>query len=519
MAQKSIIEMRGISKRFGQVQANAAVYFSLQRGEIHAIVGENGAGKSTLMKILYGLYQPDAGEICVDGQPVTISSPRRAMRLGLGMIQQHFTLIPAFTALQNIILAKETRKFGTLIDYQKAEDKVTKLTEQVGFDVPLNTPVEFLPIGAQQHTEILKVLYHGAEILIMDEPTAVLVPQEIEGLFECMRGLKREGRSIIIITHKLDEVMTIADTVTVMRRGKTVATCPISETNPNQLAEHILGEPILQRVIERKETNRENPMLHLEDVKVRTGAGKNLLDEINLDVFPGEIVGIAGIEGNGQTELIEVLTGLRKIQQGEITLNGESVVNCSTAEFREKHVAHLPADRHRHGVSLNNRIDENFIIGRHKQKLFSRNVMLHQKNIQRFAFNALDKYQIRVGDITHQIKTLSGGNQQKVVVARELSGDPSIIIAAHPTRGLDIHAAKFVHTRLIQARNRGKAVLLVSSELDELLLLSDRIAVMYNGKIAGIVIPTSNTDDHGNGLLETDKQKLGALMLGLSLED
>ena len=504
MAHKPIIEMRGISKRFGQVQANDAVDFSLQRGEIHAIVGENGAGKSTLMKILYGLYQPDAGEILVDGQPVTIPSPKRAMRIGLGMIQQHFTLIPAFTALQNIILAKETRKFGTLLDYQKAEDEITELAEQVGFDVPLNTPIESLSIGAQQHTEILKVLYHGAEILIMDEPTAVLVPQEIEGLFECMRGLKREGRSIIIITHKLDEVMTIADSVTVMRHGKTVATCLISETNPHQLAEQILGEPVLQRAIERKETDRESPMLHLDDVTVSTGTDKNLLDGINLDVFPGEIVGIAGVEGNGQTELIEILTGLRKIQHGKLSLNGESVINCSTSEFREKQVAHLPADRHRHGVSLNNRIDENFIIGKHKQKLFSRNTMLHQKNIQRFAFNALDKYQIRIGNIQDPIKTLSGGNQQKVVVARELSGDPSFIIAAHPTRGLDVHAAKFVHTRLIQARNRGKAVLLVSSELDELLLLSDRIAVMYNGKIAGIVKPN-----------DTNQQELGTLMLGL----
>lgn len=504
MTQTPIIEMCNISKRFGQVRANVDVDFSLKQGEIHAIVGENGAGKSTLMKILYGLYQLDEGEILVDGQLATISSPRQAMRLGLGMIQQHFTLIPAFTALQNIILAKEKRKFGALLDYQKAETEIAKLAEQVGFNVPLNTPIESLSIGAQQHTEILKVLYHGADILIMDEPTAVLVPQEIEGLFECMRSLKREGRSIIIITHKLDEVMAIADTVTVMRSGKNVATCPISETNPHQLAEQILGEPVLQSSIERKETDQESPMLHLEDVSVKSGAGKNLLDRINLDVFPGEIVGIAGVEGNGQTELVEVLTGLRKVQQGKLTLNGESVINCSTLEFRKKSVAHLPSDRHRHGISLNNRIDENFIIGKHKQKMFSRNAMLYSKNIQRFTFNALDKYQIRVGDIRDPIKTLSGGNQQKVVVARELSGDPALIIAAHPTRGLDIHAAKFVHTRLIQARNRGKAVLLVSSELEELLNLSDRIAVLYNGKITGIVKPD-----------ETNQQELGTLMLGL----
>lgn len=514
MTHAPIIEMRGISKRFGHVQANTAVDFTLHSGEIHAIVGENGAGKSTLMKILYGLYQPDKGDIHVDGQPVAISSPRRAMRLGLGMIQQHFTLIPVFTALQNIVLAKEPRKFKTFLDYEKAETEIIALAEQLGFDVPLNTPVDSLPIGAQQHTEILKVLYHGANILIMDEPTAVLAPQEIEGLFKCMRGLKAEGRSLIIITHKLDEVMEIADSVTVMQRGKAVDACPTAETDSNQLAELMLGEPIMPTALpEGAVSNRAaqdmlknaNPMLHLEGVTLNAETGKRLLDEINLSVFPGEIVGIAGVEGNGQTELVEVLTGLRQIQDGTIVLNRESVGTCTTAELREKHIAHLPADRHRHGISLNSRIDENFIIGQHKQKLFCHNAMLQQESIQRFAMNALDKYQIQVGDIAHPIKTLSGGNQQKVVVARELAGDPMFIVAAHPTRGLDIHATKFVHTRLIQARNRGKAVLLVSSELDELLHLSDRIAVMYAGKIVGIVKPA-----------ETNQQELGTLMLGLN---
>ena len=505
MSQTPVIEMHGISKRFGNVQANDDVDFTLQRGEIHAIVGENGAGKSTLMNILYGLQHPDSGNILVDGQPVAITSPKQAMKLGLGMIQQHFTLIPSFTAIQNIILAKESRKFGTLIDYKKAETEITNLCKQIGFDVPLNTPAELLPIGAQQHTEILKVLYHGAEILIMDEPTAVLVPQEIEGLFDCMRGLRNKGSSIIIITHKLNEVMTIADTVTVMRNGKNITTCPISETDPQELAELILGEPVTQGSTEREVFNQNQPILHMEKVTVETDKGRNLLNEINFDVFSGEIIGIAGVEGNGQTELVETLTGLRKIQTGSITLNGESIENASTAEYRDKKVAHLPADRHRHGVSLNNRIDENFIIGRHKHKLFSHKAYLRSANIQRFATNAMDKYQIRIGNITHPINTLSGGNQQKVVVARELSGDPILIIAAHPTRGLDIHAAKFVHTRLIQARNRGKAILLVSSELEELLELSDRIAVMYNGEIVGILKPD-----------ETNQQELGKLMLGLN---
>ncbi|MDE0466727.1 MAG: ABC transporter ATP-binding protein [Candidatus Poribacteria bacterium] len=509
MTHASIIEMRGISKRFGHVQANDAVDFTLQRGEIHAIVGENGAGKSTLMKILYGLYQPDAGEIFVNDNRVNISSPRRAMHLGLGMVQQHFTLIPVFTALQNIILAKEPRKFSALLDYQQAEERITALAAQLGFDVRLNVPVESLPIGAQQHTEILKVLYHGADILIMDEPTAVLAPQEVEGLFNCMQNLRSEGKSLIIITHKLDEVMAIADTVTVMRRGQTVASSPISDTDPTTLAEMILGEPIIPSSVTREQTENTTPLIRLENVTLsgnsdttkrhkwknaitNKASSKRHLDEINLEIFPGEIVGIAGVEGNGQTELIQVLTGLRHIDSGTLTSNSERI-------------AHVPADRHRHGISLNDRIDDNFIIGHHKNRRFCRHGILQRKSIQRSALNALDKYQIHVGDITHPIRTLSGGNQQKVVVARELEANPEVIIAAHPTRGLDIHAAEFVHTQLIQARNRAKAVLLVSSELDELLHLSDRIAVMYNGKIVGIVKPE-----------ETNKQELGALMLGLN---
>lgn len=510
MADSPILSMQGICKRFGRVQANVAVDFTLQRGEIHAIVGENGAGKSTLMKILYGLYQPEAGKIFVDGRAVRIRSPRWAMQLGLGMVQQHFTLIPVFTVLQNIVLAKEPRKFGAFLDYQRAEEQIAALAAQLGFDVPLNTPVKALPIGTQQHTEILKVLYHGADILIMDEPTAVLAPQEVEGLFNSMRSLKREGKSIVIITHKLDEVMAIADTVTVMRRGQAVNSCPIAETNAAALAEMILGEPVIPPSVTRAPISRTTPLLRLANVtcsenpavskrhkwrKALMGkkAGKRNLDTLNLEVYPGEIVGIAGVEGNGQRELVEVLTGLRAIDSGRFTLiDGDSV-------------AHIPADRHRHGISLNDRIDDNFIIGYHKHKRFCRYGFLRRPVIQRYALNSLDKYQIRVGDIAAPIHTLSGGNQQKVVVARELEARPEVIIAAHPTRGLDIHAAEFVHTRLIHARNDAKAVLLVSSELDELLHLSDRIAVMYAGRIVGVVKPA-----------ETDKQELGALMLGLN---
>ena len=420
MKDEPIIEMQGIHKQFGKVQANADVDFTLQRGEIHAIVGENGAGKSTLMKILYGLCRPDAGEIFVDGRAVTISSPRQAMRLGLGMVQQHFTLIPIFTALQNIVLAKEPRKLGVLLDEQQAEERITTLAAQLGFDVPLNTPVESLPIGTQQHTEILKVLYHGADILIMDEPTAVLAPQEIEGLFNCMRNLKNEGKSLIIITHKLDEVMAIADRVTVMRRGQAVATSPIADTNPTALAEMMLGEPVIPSSVTREQIENPTPMLSLEKVTLsedsRTGtgfaqfinrrsrrtqapdspeSGKPHLNEIDLQVFPGEIVGIAGVEGNGQTELVEILTGLRHMHSGSLTLNGERI-------------AHIPADRHRHGISLNDRIDDNFIVGQHKNRRYCQHGFLQRKSIQRAALNALDKYQIRVGDIVDPIRTLSG---------------------------------------------------------------------------------------------------------------
>lgn len=517
MTSTPIVEMRGIHKRFGQVQANQDVDFTLLRGEIHAIVGENGAGKSTLMKILYGLYEPDSGSIAVDGKIVSIPSPKQAMRFGLGMIQQHFTLIPVFTALQNIILGKEKQKYGTFIDCDKAESEIEELMEQLGFNVPLYTTIESLPIGAQQHTEILKVLYHGAEILIMDEPTAVLAPQEVEGLFNCMLGLKSQGNSIIIITHKLDEVMSIADSVTVLRRGKMVGSYGTHETNVNHLAELILGEPVIQSPFERKEIKEDEPILRLENVSVKSKSEQSSLFEINLEISPGEIVGIAGVEGNGQTQLVEILSGLSPIDSGEITLNGESITNCSTADLRLKNIVHLPADRHRHGISLNSRIDENFIIGKHRNRLFSRNEFLQMKNIDQFSRNALHKYQIRIGDISDPISTLSGGNQQKVVVARELYGDPMLVIAAHPTRGLDIHAARFVHSRLIQTRNRSKGILLVSSELDELILLSDRIIVIYNGKFVGTVIPTF--DDNSNELQEKEKQKLGALMLGLSNEE
>ena len=507
MTNPPLIRMHGVTKRFDKVIANDGANFSLQQGEIHAIIGENGAGKSTLMKILYGLYQPNSGEIYFGDELVRIDSPRTAIQLGIGMVQQHFTLIPALTALENIVLAKEPRRFKTLLDTATAHQMISALANQLGFQLDLHAKVESLPIGAQQYVEILKALYHGAKILILDEPTAVLAPQEITGLFDCLRGLKAEGTSVILITHKLNEVVAIADTITVMRSGKSVASLPRAQTNTAELSELMIGKKTFNDAPTEKRSDKPSEtMLHLADVTLRAKNGRALLDGVGLDVCTGEIVGIAGVEGNGQGELIEILTGLRKSDSGTITLNGESIANRSPAEIRRKGVVHLPADRHRHGISLNDRVDENLILGSHNRPPFCQHGFLKRDASHEFADNTIKKYEIRAGGVSLPIRTLSGGNQQKVVVARELESDPELIIAAHPTRGLDINAGQFVHQQLIDARNRSKGILLISADLEELLTLSDRIAVMYNGKIVGILQPSA-----------TDESELGALMLGGSM--
>lgn len=507
MTNPPLIRMHGITKHFDKVIANNGAMFSLQQGEIHAIIGENGAGKSTLMKILYGLYQPNGGEIYFRAERVRIDSPRTAIKLGIGMVQQHFTLIPALTALENIVLGKEPRRFKTLFDTTTAHQTITALANQLGFQLDLNAKVESLPIGAQQYVEILKALYHGAEILILDEPTAVLAPQEITRLFDCLRGLKAAGTSVVLITHKLNEVIAIADTITVMRNGESVASLPRAQTDTAELSELMIGRKTFSDVPAHKRSDKPGgPMLQLADVTLRAKNGRALLDEVGLDVCAGEVVGIAGVEGNGQGELIEILAGLRKSDSGTITLNGESIANRSPTEIRRKGVVHLPADRHRHGISLDDRVDENLILGSHNQPPFCQHGLLKRDASHEFADNAIEKYEIRAGGVDLPIRTLSGGNQQKVVVARELESDPKLIIAAHPTRGLDINAGQFVHQQLIDARNRSKGILLISADLEELLTLSDRIAVMYNGKIVGMLPPSA-----------TDEAELGALMLGGSI--
>lgn len=520
--------MRGIMKRFGTTLANDRADFSLQCGQIHAIVGENGAGKSTLMKILYGLHQPNAGTIFFRNAPIRIENPRTAIRLGIGMAQQHFTLIPALTVLDNISLGKEPRRHKILSDHVQARRTITSIAQQLGFNLDVNAKIESLPIAAQQHSEIVKALYHGADVLILDEPTAVLAPQEVSRLFDCLRGLKNEGKSVVLITHKLQEVMEIADSITVMHRGQSIASFSKSETDLVQLSELIIGEqpsPTAPRgcssVVAKKESANSQaakrdklmahptvPVLRLKDVTLQAENNRYLLNRATLEVFGGEIVGIAGVEGNGQNELVEVLTGLRKIDSGEMTLGGKSITNRSVREIRRLGLAHLVADRHRHGVNLMGPIDENVIIGRHNQPPFSHHGLLQPNAIQHFAEEAIRKYKILAAGIDSPIHTLSGGNQQKILVARELEHKPEFIVAAHPTRGLDLKAAGFVHEQLIDARNRGKSVLLISPDLEELLSLSDRIAVMFNGQIVNIV-KTS----------QTHEAELGALMLGADSRD
>ena len=511
MTSHPLITMHNIVKRFGNILANDQVNFSLQSGEIHAIVGENGSGKSTLMKILYGLHQPDEGEIHYRGKRIDIDTARTAIQLGIGMVQQHFTLIPALTVLENIVLAKEPHRFKLFLDYPKSRRDINALSAQLGFNLDSDATVASLPIGRQQYTEILKALYHGGELLILDEPTALLAPQEVAGLFDCLRGLKRDNKSIILITHKLREVMEIADSITVMRNGKSIASVPKAETDIAQLSQLMIGEHFVPSSppssVEHGAGRSGSPMLSLKNVTLRAKNGHRLLDEIELEIFGGEIVGIAGVSGNGQRELIEALTGMRKIDGGDIMLNGRSIANCSSAEIRRLCVAHLPADRHLHGISLLDSIDENLIIGHHNRAPFCQHGLLSRKAIRDFASEAVEKYEIRLSRLHASISTLSGGNQQKVVIARELESHPDLIIAAHPTRGLDINATAFVHQQLLNARNRSKAVLLVSTDLDELSSLSDRIAVMYNGSIVGVVQRA-----------EMNEAKLGALMAGTAVD-
>lgn len=496
-----VIEMLNIRKVFGNFVANDNITLQVKKGEIHALLGENGAGKSTLMNVLFGLYQPDGGEIRVNGQPVKIANPNVANDLGIGMVHQHFMLVDTFTVTENIILGSEPTKGGT-IDIKRAEEQVRELSERYGLAVDPTAKISDISVGMQQRVEILKTLYRGAEILIFDEPTAVLTPQEIQELIQIMRALVREGKSIILITHKLKEIMEVCDRVTVIRRGKGIGTLNVSETNPNELASLMVGREVHFKM-EKQPAQPRKEVLEIRDLVVKDARGVTVVDHLNLTVRAGEIVGIAGVDGNGQTELVEAITGLIKAESGSIKLNGNDIFNLSPRKIMEAGVGHIPQDRHKHGLVLDFPIGENMVLQTYYKEPYSKRGILNFKAIYEKARQLIAEFDVRTPDEYTQARALSGGNQQKAIIGREVDRNPDLLIAAQPTRGLDVGAIEFIHKRLIEQRDQGKAVLLVSFELDEVMNVSDRIAVIYEGKIVAIVDPK-----------ETTEQELGLLMAG-----
>ena len=506
MAHENVIEMREITKIFGEFVANDKINLELRKGEIHALLGENGAGKSTLMNMLAGLLEPTRGEIVVNGKSEKLDSPSKAASLGIGMVHQHFMLVEAFTVAENIILGSEVTNKG-ILDLKKANADILELSERYGLAVDPTAKVEDISVGAQQRVEILKTLYRGADILIFDEPTAVLTPAEILELMDIMKTLVKEGKSIILITHKLDEIRAVADRVTVIRRGKSIQTVSIEGATNKDLAEMMVGRSV-SFVTEKEEAQPKEVVLQISDLVVNENRGVPAVKELSLDVRAGEIVGIAGIDGNGQSELIQAITGLRKVKSGSIKIKGQEVVGLSPRKITEMNVSHVPEDRHRDGLVLEMMLSENIALQTYYKEPLSKNGVLNYNQINSYARNLMEEFDVRAANEIVPASALSGGNQQKAIIAREVDRNPDLLIVSQPTRGLDVGAIEYIHKRLIGERDKGKAVLVVSFELDEILNLSDRIAVIHDGKIQGIVKPS-----------ETNKQELGILMAGGEIKE
>ncbi|CMY17446.1 ABC transporter ATP-binding protein [Streptococcus pneumoniae] len=504
MAHENVIEMRDITKVFGGFVANDKINLHLRKGEIHALLGENGAGKSTLMNMLAGLLEPTSGDIAVNGQVVNLDSPSKAASLGIGMVHQHFMLVEAFTVAENIILGSELTKNGVL-DIAGASKEIKALSERYGLAVDPSAKVADISVGAQQRVEILKTLYRGADILIFDEPTAVLTPSEIDELMAIMKNLVKEGKSIILITHKLDEIRAVSDRVTVIRRGKSIETVEIAGATNADLAEMMVGRSVSFKT-EKKASKPKEVVLSIKDLVVNENRGVPAVKNLSLDVRAGEIVGIAGIDGNGQSELIQAITGLRKVESGSIELKGDSIVGLHPRQITELSVGHVPEDRHRDGLILEMMISENIALQTYYKEPHSKNGILNYSNITSYAKKLMEEFDVRAASELVPAAALSGGNQQKAIIAREIDRDPDLLIVSQPTRGLDVGAIEYIHKRLIEERDNGKAVLVVSFELDEILNVSDRIAVIHDGKIQGIVSPET-----------TNKQGLGVLMAGGNL--
>jgi simple sugar transport system ATP-binding protein len=501
-----VLELKGITKQFPGVLANDHIDLDLRNGEVHALLGENGAGKSTLMSILYGLYHPDEGEIWVKGENVRINSPKEAIERGIGMVHQHFMLIPVMTVAENIVLATEPTKARIVLDFAQARKRVEEIAAQFNFAIDPGARIENISVGQQQRVEILKALYRRADILILDEPTAVLTPQEALELFGILKNLTREGMSIIFISHKLNEVLEIADRITVLRRGRKIETIPAAGATEEGLAQLMVGREVLLRV-DKTPSQPGDALLEVEDLHVLDDRGLEAVRGVSFDVRAGEIVGIAGVDGNGQTELIEALTGLRSVASGDFRVAERRLTGASTNRILESGIGHIPEDRQRRGLVLDFSLAENIALHDYDKPPNARLGWLRPSRMIERAQRVLEAFDVRGGGPQTPAKALSGGNQQKVVVAREVENDPRVLIAAQPTRGLDVGAIEFVHRRLVEERDEGRAVLLASLELDEILSLSDRILVMYEGRFVGEYPP------------DVTEQELGVAMLGGTREE
>jgi simple sugar transport system ATP-binding protein len=494
-----IIEMLNITKDFPGIRANDNVTIQVEQGSIHALLGENGAGKSTLMSILFGLYIPDGGTIRIRGKDVKISDPNVANELGIGMVHQHFKLVHNFTVSENIILGMEPRQ-GLTIDIQAADAKVKEISALYGLDVDPHARIEDISVGMQQRVEILKMLYRDAELLIFDEPTAVLTPQEIRELMGIMKRLVAEGKTILLITHKLKEIKEAADVCTVLRRGRLVGTVKVADTSEAQLAEMMVGREV-DFSVQKGEASPGDIVLDIKDLCVRNAKGLMGVKNLSLQVKRGEILGLCGIDGNGQTELVQALTGLAKIESGQLTLNGADITRMPVRQRLDLGLGHIPEDRHRHGLVLDFKLDENMVLHRYGSEPFSRHGILDFQAIRKYADHLIAEFDVRSGEGGGTpTRSMSGGNQQKAILAREIDRSPEAFVVAQPTRGLDVGAIEYIHRRIVAERDNGKAILLVSLELDEILDVSDRIAVIYGGEIVGIV-DADKTDENELGLM------------------
>ncbi len=507
------LQATGITKHFPGVLANDHVSFTLEKGEIHALLGENGAGKSTLMNILYGLYQPDEGEIMIDSQPTRIDTPHDAISQGIGMVHQHFMLVPPLTVTENIMLGQESiqassRVLGKLavLNRRSVTERIYELSQQYGLEVDPEAIVQDLPVGAQQRVEIIKALYRAADILILDEPTSVLTPQEADELFIIMRNLVKQGKSIIFITHKLREVFAVADRISVMRAGQVVGTVKPSEATQEMLAEMMVGRKVILQ-IDKVDAHPGEVVLSIDGLQVMDDRRHMAVDGVSLVVRAGEILGVAGVQGNGQTELVEALTGLRHPLEGRVTILGHDTTRATPRQIIEVGIAHVPEDRQKHGLVLSFSVRDNLVLCTYYQSPFAQGVELNFPVIENFAAELVHTFDIRTPSLETNVGSLSGGNQQKVIVARELARQVKLLVANQPTRGLDVGSIEFIHRRIVDARDKGAAVLLVSAELDEIMSLSDRIAVMYKGRILDTLEGKSAA-----------REQLGLLMAGVTKE-